>query len=167
VEVELVAQIAAQRIGEHLADHPGHLQRERRSDLSSPLEERIEKARCARVTLGSHGARDPDLEVGLAGPGGDDDATEGAGAVVEHEPERRQVIRAGVHHDVSGAEARRRECDAEPPEVLSFTLRIEDRAGRGEDPLQPAGVHRDQAAEWRFAGLTRWEAVPRDTGYEL
>src|SRR5207237_915491 len=42
---------------------------------------------------------------------------------------------------------------------VAFSLRIEDRSGRGEDALEPGGLDREEATEGRVGGLHRGDVV--------
>src|SRR5205823_11539422 len=65
----------------------------------------------------------------------------------------------GIDDDVSAPEASRAERHAEPPEVFTRTLRIDDRPRRGKDPLQERGLDGEEPSERRLLRLERGKVV--------
>ena len=123
------------------------------------IEQDLQEVRRAAIADRPIGLDQLELRLGIAGAGRDHRAAERARGGIEDEAAGRQMIAEGVEHDVAGTEADGEQRPCAAPGIGLRAFRLEDRAGRGEQPRERAGRGRDEAAEGRRC-LVQGRAVP-------
>src|SRR5581483_7506282 len=96
---------------------------------SSGIEQDLQKVRRAAVADRTVGLDQLELLLGIAGPGGDDGAAECPRRGVEDETAGCEMIAEGVEHDITRAEADRKQGAGAAPGVVLAALGLEDRTG--------------------------------------
>ena len=163
-DAKLLAGAPPQRRGEVLPRDERDLHGRLSPELLGPLEEREHEAR------GSDDARDAEvgegsrLDIGVAGPARDGDASQDVQRAVHHVAGRGEVERKGHQGDVPATESGGVEGGRQTPVIPPPRLGAVDRAGRDIDPAQRGWGSAEQPAERQRAALRGGQSVLPEDG---